>query len=576
MANFFLDNESLKFHLTHPMMKRMVDMKEDNYKYAKEYDTAPVDFEDAMDTYEQVLEIIGEITGDILAENAESVDLEGPKLICNEVIYARGTQQNHEALINAGVYGIALPRKYNGLNFGMVPYVIAAELIARADSSFANIWGLQDCAETIYEFASEELKNKYLPLISQGYTCSMDLTEPDAGSDLQAVQLKAAFDEKSNCWRLNGVKRFITNGDADIKLVLARSEEGTKDARGLSYFLYDRKDKAITVRRIENKLGIKGSPTCELVFNNAPAQMVGEPRLGLIKYVMTLMNGARLGVGAQSVGLSEAAYREAEKYANEREQFGKPIIKFPAVFEMLANMRAKTDAIRTLLYETTRFVDMTKLLEDIARNRTLTPEERTEMKQFQRLADVYTPLLKLTSSEYSNQIAYDAIQVHGGTGFMKDFPIERMYRDARINSIYEGTSQLQVVAAVRGVGSGVFINRIKEYEAEPVRAEYQSLKDQLVDMTARYEKMLTTAKNYENNEMYDLVSRRLVEAVGNIVMGYLLLSDTQRSKVYADSARIFITMANAQNREKEAYVEMFSQAELESYKTMNGLEQTID
>ena len=572
MANFFSDNENLKFHLTHPMMKRMVDMKEDNYKYAKQHDTAPVDFEDAMDTYEQVLEIIGEISGDILAENAESVDLEGPKLVCNEVIYAKGTQQNHEALINAGVYGIALPRKYNGLNFGMVPYVIAAELIARADSSFANIWGLQDCAETIYEFASEELKDKYLPLINQGYTCSMDLTEPDAGSDLQAVQLKATFDEKSNCWRLNGVKRFITNGDADIKLVLARSEEGTKDARGLSYFLYDRKDRAVTVRRIENKLGIKGSPTCELVFCNALAQLVGEQRLGLIKYVMTLMNGARLGVGAQSVGVSEAAYREAEKYANEREQFGKSIIKFPAVFELLSNMRAKTDASRTLLYETTRFVEMLKLFENQARQRTLTPEERTEMKYFQRLADVYTPLLKLISSEYSNQITYDSIQIHGGTGFMKDFPIERMYRDARINSIYEGTSQLQVVAAIRGVGSGVFINRVKEYEAEHIKPEYQSLKEQLVDMTARYEKMVETAKAYQNSEMYDLVARRLVEAVGNIIMGYLLLLDTQRSDVYANSARIFITMTNAQNREKEAYVEMFSATELASYKTMSGLE----
>ena len=572
MANFFLDNESLKFHLTHPLMKRIVEMKEDNYKYAKEYDTAPVDFEDAMDTYEQVLEIIGEITGDIIAENAESVDLEGPKLVCNEVIYARGTQQNHEALINAGVYGIALPRKYNGLNFGMVPYVVAAELIARADSSFSNIWGLQDCAETIYEFASEELKDKYLPLINQGYTCSMDLTEPDAGSDLQAVQLKATFDEKSNCWRLNGVKRFITNGDADIKLVMARSEEGTKDARGLSYFLYDRKDRCVTVRRIENKLGIKGSPTCELVFTNAPAQLVGEQRLGLIKYVMTLMNGARLGVGAQSVGLSEAAYREAEKYANEREQFGKSIIKFPAVFELLSNMRAKIDASRSLLYETTRFVDMLKLFEDQGRQRSLTPEERTEMKYFQRLADVYTPLLKLISSEYSNQVTYDAIQIHGGTGFMKDFPIERMYRDARINTIYEGTSQLQVVAAIRGVGSGVFMNKIREYEAEHVKPEYQYLKDQLIDMTARYEKAVETAKAYENNEMYDLVARRLVESVGNIIMGYLLLLDTQRSDVYANSTRIFITMVNAQNREKEAYIDMFSPTELASYKTMSGLE----
>jgi alkylation response protein AidB-like acyl-CoA dehydrogenase len=571
MANFFLDNEHLKFHLTHPLMKRIVQMKENDYTEAQLHDTAPVDFEDAMDTYEQVLEIIGEICADVIDPNAESVDEEGPQLFCNEVMYARGTQQNHEALINAGVYAISLPRKYNGLNFPMIPYVVANELISRADCSFANIWGLQDCAETIYEFASEELKDKYLPMINLGYTCSMDLTEPDAGSDLQAVQLKATFDETSNCWRLNGVKRFITNGDADIKLVLARSEEGTKDARGLSYFLYDRKDKGITIRRIEHKLGIKGSPTCELIFNNAPAQLMGERRLGLIKYVMTLMNGARLGIGAQSVGLAEAACREAEKYAGEREQFGKTILKFPAVFEMLSNMRVKTNAIRSLLYETSRFVDMQKLFEDKARTRTLTQEERNEMKYFQRLADVYTPMLKLVSSEYCNQITYDAIQIHGGTGFMKDFPIERMYRDARITSIYEGTSQLQVVAAIRGVGSGVFLNKIKEYETEVVNSELQPLKEQLIDMTSRYEKAIEEAKGYENSEMYDLVARRLVECIANIIMGYLLVLDANRSSVYAHSARIFITMTNAQNREKEAFIHSFSDNELASYKTVAGL-----
>jgi len=555
MANFFSDNPAFKFHLQHPLMQRIVAMKERDYTEAEQYDTAPLNFEDAIDSYEQVLEIIGEICGEVIAPNAESVDLECPQLVNNEVVYAKGTQENQAALVNAGVYGIFLPRKYNGLNFSMVPYVMAAELVARADGGFANIWGLQDCAETIYEFASEELKDKYLPLINAGHTCSMDLTEPDAGSDLQAVQLKATFDEQSNCWRLNGVKRFITNGDAHIKLVLARSEEGTKDARGLSYFLYDRKDKAVTIRRIEHKLGIKGSPTCELVFNNAPAQIVGEQRMGLIKYVMTLMNGARLGVGAQSVGIAEAAYREAEKYANEREQFGKPIIQFPAVFEMLANMRAKTDAIRSLLYETCRFVDMYKLSED-----------RNEMKQYQRLADVFTPLLKLMSSEYCNQIAYDSIQIHGGTGYMKDFPIERMYRDARITTIYEGTSQLQVVAAIRGVGSGVFLNRIKEYEAETLLPELQDLKSQLLDMTARYEKMAETAKAYNNTEMYDLVSRRLVEAAANIIMGYLLLLDTTRCACFENSARLFIALANAQNREKEAYVEQFTQGDLEVYK----------
>lgn len=356
MANFFNDNESLKFHLSHEMMKEIVKLKERNYADYGKYDYAPSDYEDTIDSYEKTLEIVGEITGEILAPNAESVDQEGPTIVNNEIIYAKGTQENHEALRDAGLYGMSLPREFGGLNFSYVPYVMAAEIVSRGDCGFANIWGLQDCAETIYEYASDDIKDEFLPKINQGFTCSMDLTEPDAGSDLQAVQLKATWDEASDCWRLNGVKRFITNGDADIKLVLARSEEGTTDGRGLSYFVYDRKHKAVTIRRIENKMGIKGSPTGELVFNNAPAKLVGDRKLGLIKYVMSLMNGARLGVGAQSVGLSEAAYREAFNYAQEREQFGTPIMNFPGVYEMLANMRAKTDAIRTLLYQTARYL----------------------------------------------------------------------------------------------------------------------------------------------------------------------------------------------------------------------------
>ncbi|MDR1793504.1 MAG: acyl-CoA dehydrogenase family protein [Bacteroidales bacterium] len=566
MSNFFSDNTSLKFHLEHPLMKRIAELKEEKYTQREQFDTAPVNFEDAIDSYEQVLDIIGEISAQVLFANAESVDLEGPKVVNGEVIYARGTQENHQSLVDAGVYGIALPRQYGGLNFPIVPYVMAAEIVSRGDAGFSNIWGLQDCAETIYEYASNELKDKYLPLINQGFTCSMDLTEPEAGSDLQAVQLKATHDEANNCWRLNGVKRFITNGDADIKLVLARSEEDSKDARGLSLFLYDRKDKAVTVRRIEHKLGIKGSPTCELVFNNAPAQLIGDERFGLIRYVMGLMNSARLGVGAQSVGISEAAYREALKYAHEREQFGKPIIQFPAVLELLGNMKAKLDAMRSMLYETSRFVDMQKLYEDIARKRTLTPEERTELKQYQRLADAFTPMLKLMASEYSNQITYDAIQIHGGTGYMQDFPVERMYRDARITSIYEGTSQLQVVAAIRSVSSGIYLNRIKEYENQTISDDLQPLKMQLLDMTSRHEQICQTAKDFNNSELYDLLARRLVETAANIIFGYLLLIDATRCDCFVHSAHIFIQLANSQNREKEEFIKTITIEKMEKYK----------
>jgi Acyl-CoA dehydrogenases len=577
--NFYSDNEHLEFYLSHPEMEKIARLKERNFVDSANDDLAPVDVADAIDNYDRVLEIVGELAGEVLEANAEDVDHEGPHVVNNEVIYAKGTKQNHEVMRDAGLYGMSLPRKYNGLNFPYVPYVMAAEIVSRADAGFANIWGLQDCAETINEFASEEIKAEFLPRINAGDTCSMDLTEPDAGSDLQSVRLKATYDEASQCWRLNGVKRFITNGDADIKLVLARSEEGTTDGRGLSYFVYDRKDKGVSVRRIENKLGIKGSPTAELVFNNAPAKLIGERRLGLIKYVMSLMNGARLGVGAQSVGLSEAACREAEKYAVEREQFGKAIATFPQVYEILSVMRAKTDAIRSLLYETARFVDIYKIYESISRERTLSAEERSELKSAQRNADILTPLLKLFSSEYANQNAYDCIQVHGGSGFMKEYKCERLYRDARILSIYEGTSQLQVVAAIRGVGNGGYLKRISEYDAMPLDAELEPLREKLRQMTAEYQKLHEIAAAFgTTSEMYDFNARRMVESVGYIVMGYLLLQDSNRCRCFKKSCEIMIGLGQAEIAKRSMFVQNFKQEDLENYKSnsKNSIDESVN
>ena len=569
MGNFFTDNERLKFHLHNDMMKEIIRLKERDYADKDKYDFAPESYEDAIDSYEKVLEIVGEITSDVLAENAKDVDIEGPKIEDNAIVYAKGTQRNHEALRDAGLYGMSLPRQYGGLNFSYVPYVMAAEIVSRGDCGFANIWGLQDCAETIYEFGSEEIKNEYLPRINKGATCSMDLTEPDAGSDLQAVRLKATYDEQAGVWRLNGVKRFITNGDADIKLVLARSEEGTTDGRGLSYFVYDRNNKAVTVRRIENKLGIKGSPTAELVFNNAPAQIVGDRKLGLIKYVMSLMNGARLGVGAQSVGLAEAAYREAVKYAHEREQFGKPIANFAQVYEMLGNMRAKTDAIRTLLYETARQVDVYKSLDAISRERKLAVEEKQLLKAHLRLADALTPMLKLFASEYANQITYDCIQVHGGSGFMKDYACERMYRDARILTIYEGTSQLQVVAAIKGVTSGIYAARIKEYEAVEVSGELATMRQELIKMRERYESILEKAKELGTaSEAFDFVSRRLVEMAGYLIMTNLLVNDAARNDIFTRSARIMTALSKSEIEKAAVYIDNFNPDILEDYKSL--------
>ncbi|MFZ4549305.1 MAG: acyl-CoA dehydrogenase family protein [Bacteroidales bacterium] len=547
MENFYTDNPHLKFHLNHPLMEKIVKLKESGFSQKEKYDFAPLDFEDAIDNYEKIMEIIGEISGEIIGPNAESVDKEGPKLIDNEVKYARGTQQNYDALVKAGLVGFTLPREYDGLNIPIVPYVMSGEVVSRADAGFANIWGLQDCAETINEFASEEIKAEFLPRFHKGATAAMDLTEPDAGSDLQAVQLKASYDIHKHRWMLDGVKRFITNGDADISLVLARSEEGTSDARGLSLFVYDRNDNAVTVRRIENKLGIKGSPTCELVFRSAPAKLIGDTKLGLIKYVMSLMNSARLGVGSQSVGIAEAAYREAFKYANEREQFGKSIIKYPAVYEMLTNMKAKIDAMRTLLYETARYVDIYKAYNHTSKERKLEPEERQEAKVYQKLADMYTPLLKLYSSEGCNQIAYDAIQIFGGTGYMKDFPIERIYRDARITTIYEGTSQLQVVAAIRNVGNGAYLANMRERNSIAVKPELEYLKSTLEKMTEQFAKTIEKITEYNDNEYFDFHARRMVEMAGNVLIGYLLLFDANRSDVYVKSADIFIRKGRAEN-----------------------------
>lgn len=565
MANFYTDNGDLKFQFRHPLMEKITELKENNYRDFGKYDYAPSNFSDTIDSYDKVMEIMGSICGDIIAENAESVDHEGPVCKDGRVIYAEGTKQNQEALTKAGLYGMSLPREFGGLNFGMIPYVMSAELVARADAGFANIWGLQDCAETIHEFASREIQEEFLHRINKGDTCSMDLTEPDAGSDLQAVMLKASWNEEKGMWILNGVKRFITNGDAQIKLVLARSEEGTTDGRGLSYFVYDKSWGGVSVRRIENKLGIKGSPTCELVFRNAPAKLVGERKLGLIKYVMSLMNGARLGVGAQSVGISEAAYREAVKYAQERAQFGKKIIEFPAVYEMIGLMKAKLQASRAILHETTRFVDVYKAYELIMQERKLTPEERQEYKKFSKWADMFTPVLKMMSSEYCNQNAYDAIQVHGGSGFMKEYPVERIYRDARITTIYEGTSQLQTVAAIRYVTNGAFLEKIKEYETIELNPDFTGLKQKLVDMTAQYEQACSLMTGKET-EFIDFHARRLVEMAGHIIMSYLLLIDASADKSFENSAKIYTLRAQAWNNERYSFICNSCQEDLIEYK----------
>ena len=564
MANFYTDNSELKHYLTHPMMEKIVSLKERDFRDKENYDYAPQNYDDAIDSYDKVLEVVGEICGDIVAENAEDVDHQGPRVENGRVIYADGTKRNLDACRKAGLMGMAMPRRFGGLNFPITPYIMAADIVSRADAGFENLWGLQDCAETLYEFGDEDQRSRYLPRVCNGETMSMDLTEPDAGSDLQSVMLKASQKEDGS-WVLNGVKRFITNGDSDIHLVLARSEEGSRDGRGLSMFVYDKRNGGVTVRRIENKMGIKGSPTCELVYKDAPCELVGSRRLGLIKYVMALTNGARLGIAAQSVGLSEAAYREALSYAKDRRQFGKAIIDFPAVGEILAVMKAKLDASRALLYACARYVDLYKAFEDIERERKLTPDEKKECKMFSRLADAFTPLAKGMTSEFANQNTYDAIQIHGGSGFMKDYRCERLYRDARITSIYEGTTQLQVVAAIRHVTTGTYLSRIKEFEAQEVCAEDQDIKSTLVFMTQQYANAVEAVTGTKNKEFEDFMARRLVEMAGHIIMGYLLLEDTQRNAAFRRSCHVYVKYGQAEVAKHADFIANFRPEQLADY-----------
>ena len=567
MANYYSDYPELEFHLHHPLMERIVELKERGYSDRETYDDAPVDFEDALENYNKVLEIAGDIAANIIEPNSESVDLEGPHLENGRMIYASKTFENIEAMKKAGLTGVEMPRRYGGLNLPITVFTMISEIVSAADSSFQNIWSLQSCIDTLYEFGSEEQRQKYIPRVCAGESMSMDLTEPDAGYDLQRVMLKATFDEKENCWRLNGVKRFITNGDSDIHLVLARSEEGTRDGRGLSMFIYDKREGGVDVRHIEHKLGIHGSPTCELTYKNAKAELCGSTRLGLIKYVMALMNGARLGIAAQSAGLCHEAYKEALAYARERAQFNKTIIDMPPVYDMLARMKAKVDASRSLLYQTARYVDIYKTLEDIQRERKLTPEERDELKRYSRLADAFTPMSKGMASEYSNQNAYDAISVHGGSGFIMEYKSQRLYRDARIFSIYEGTTQLQVVAASRYISNGTYLNIMREMLSEEVADGFKPLKARVAAMVDQFEVGVAAVKAHESQDVQDFLYRRLYDMNGVILMSLLLLADASRSaELFGKSANIYVRMAESEVAGHMAYIREFKAEDLEWFK----------
>lgn len=565
MANYYTDHPEIEFHLDHPLMKRIVELKEKGYADKDQFADAPVCYEDAIENYKRVLDITGDVAANIIEPNSESVDLEGPHLVDGRMVYASKTVENIDATCKAGLWGVSMPRKYGGLNLPNVVFSMLSEVISAADAGFQNIWSLQSCIDTLYEFGSEEQRQKYIPRVCEGASMSMDLTEPDAGSDLQRVMLKATQDEDGT-WRLNGVKRFITNGDSDIHLVLARSEEGTHDGRGLSMFIYDKQSGGVTVRHIEHKLGIHGSPTCELVFKNAKAELCGSTRMGLIKYVMALMNGARLGIAAQSVGVEQEAYNEGLSYAKERMQFGKKIISFPAVYDMLSRMKAKLDAGRSLLYQTARYVDLYKALEDIGRDRKLTPEERQELKKWNRLADAFTPLAKGINSEWANQNAYDAISIHGGSGFIMEYKSQRLFRDARIFSIYEGTTQLQVVAAIRYITNGTYLNIMKEMLQGEVSESLKPLQERVAKLVATYEACLDKVKAGANQDEHDFLGRRLYDMTADIVASLLILDDATRApELFEKSANVFVRMAEEEVMGKAAYIQAFQADDLKNF-----------
>lgn len=567
MANYYSDYPEIAFHLEHPLMRRIVELKERNYEDAHSHADAPVNYEDAIENYKRILDITGDVAANIIEPNSEAVDQEGPHLENGRMIYASKTYENLDATRKAGLWGVSMPRQYGGLNIPNTVFSMMSEVIAAADAGFQTVWSLQSCIDTLYEFGNDDQRARFIPRVCQGATMSMDLTEPDAGSDLQRVMLKASFDEENNCWRLNGVKRFITNGDSDIHLVLARSEEGTHDGRGLSMFIYDKNDGGVDVRHIENKLGIHGSPTCELVYKNAKAELCGSTRMGLIKYVMALMNGARLGIAAQSVGVEQETYNEALAYAKERAQFGKKIMHMPAVYDMLSRMKAKLDAGRSMLYQTARYVDLYKALEDISRDRKLEPEERQEMKKYTRLADAFTPLAKGMNSEYANQNAYDAISIHGGSGFIMEYKCQRLYRDARIFSIYEGTTQLQVVAAIRYVTNGTYLSIMNEMMQGEVSEAMKPLKTRVEGLVKLYEDAVNTVNEIADNEVHDFFARRLYDMTAEIIMSLLIIDDASRApELFAKSANVFVRMTEEHVLGHHCYIKHFNKEDLSNFR----------
>jgi alkylation response protein AidB-like acyl-CoA dehydrogenase len=542
--NFFLDNPDLQLRLEQLDLREVLDLKEKGYSEAALYPTAPRSYADAKDSYRIVLEVLGEVCGERVAPRAAEADEEGAHFDHGEVTYAAATLDAIEALRQAELFGAMLGRDYGGLNLPETVYSMMVEMVARAESGLMTVYGLQEIASSIEEHADEETKARVLPRFARGEVSgAMVLTEADAGSDLGAVATRATFDEATGRWHLNGVKRFITNGLADVSLVLARSEEGSSDARGLSMFLVER-DETVKIRRIEHKMGLRASPTCEIQYDNTPAILVGKRRFGLMRYAMNLMNGARLAVAAQALGIAEAAYREADRYSRERIQFGRPIRALPAVGRLLLSMRVDLESTRALLAETGRWVDLWKVYEHaVGEGGEVDPAARARHKQAQALAETLTPMVKFWATEMGNRVCYQAMQVHGGVGYMQEFNIERLFRDVRITNIYEGTSQLQVVAAIGKLLNHSLDPLLAEWEAADYPADMAAEKATLVDLTGLLGRAIDGLKAVPERERVDYYAVDLVEMAVQLVSGWLLLRDTSVAEHKKAVARAYVAAA---------------------------------
>ncbi len=542
MSNFYKDNPDILFHFQNMDLSRIIDLKEDNFSEKGKFPEAPVNREDALDNYFRILDITGDIAGEFIAPRAADVDVESVHFENGTVTYAKGTAEALERLKKADLLGFTLPRRFGGINMPKTVYSAAIEIIARGDAGLTNLFGLQEISATIYKYGSEDQHRRFLPRFCSGEVSgSMALTEPDAGSDLQGISLKARQGDNGQ-WLLNGVKRFITNGNGNVSLVMARSEEEISGGRGISLFIYER-DKNMRIRRIENKLGIHGAPTCELQFNNAEAELLGKRKLGLIRYTMSLMNGARLGISAQALGIAEAAFRESDKYAEERIQFNRPIRDFSAVYEMLTDMKTSIEAGRSLLYETSRIVDIKEGLEDAVKNH---PERKNELKAetslYSKYASLFTPITKAYTTEMANKVCYDAIQIHGGVGFTTEFNVERHFRDVRITSIYEGTTQLQVVAAIGGIFSGIIFDRLDEYENNDF-SSVSELYSRIQELRKHLEDSVTFVKGRNSREFQEFHAGRLVDLATDTILSYLLCLDAIHSERKKKVANLFIQKA---------------------------------